>query len=129
VTASRLHDSSGRIIGAIESVRDISAQKRMEIELAAKLKELEYQHEELHQQETEPMKQNEELLRVFNLLKESEEKYRIITESINDGIVAMDLQIGSRSSTVGRSRSPASRAEMSWAGACRRPSTTRAVRG
>ena len=83
---------AARLSGAIESVRDVTAQKQMEIELGKKLKELEYQHDELAQQDEELEKQNEELLRVFNLLKVSEEKYRVIAESIDDGIVAMDLQ-------------------------------------
>ncbi len=91
-SASRLYDAGGRAMGAIESVRDVTAQKQMEIELGKKLKELEYQHDELAQQDEELEKQNEELLRVFNLLKVSEEKYRVIAESIDDGIVAMDLQ-------------------------------------
>ncbi|OPY25578.1 MAG: putative diguanylate cyclase [Methanocella sp. PtaU1.Bin125] len=90
--ASRLYDDAGQPIGAIESIRDITAQKRMEIELAKKLKELEFQHEELAQQDEELEKQNEELRRVFNLLKVSEEKYRVIAESIEDGIIAMDSQ-------------------------------------
>jgi PAS domain S-box-containing protein len=37
-------------------------------------------------------KQNEELLRVLNLLKISEEKYRIIAESVDDAICVIDLQ-------------------------------------
>ncbi|MGA9139632.1 MAG: PAS domain S-box protein [Methanocella sp.] len=90
--ASRLYDAGGQAIGAIESVRDVTAQKQMEIDLGKKLKELEFQHDEMAQQDEELEKQNEELLRVFNRLKVSEEQYRIIAESIDDGIVAMDLQ-------------------------------------
>jgi PAS domain S-box-containing protein len=91
-TASKLYDADGRATGAIESVRDITLQKRLETEIGQKLKELEYQHDELEQQELELTKQNEELLRVLNLLKMSEEKYRIIAESVNDAICVIDLQ-------------------------------------
>lgn len=89
-TASKLYDRDGNLVGAIESFRDITDQKKMEVELNKKLKEVESQRDELEQQEEELARQNEELLHVFNLLKESEEKHRIIAESVNDGILAID---------------------------------------
>jgi PAS domain S-box-containing protein len=90
--ASRLFDTRGQAIGAIESVRDITTQKQLELDLGKKLKELEFQHDEMAQQDEELEKQNQELLHVLNMLKVSEEKYRIIAESIDDGILAMGLQ-------------------------------------
>ena len=56
VTASKLYDASGKAVGAIECIRDVTAQKRMEDELRVQ-----------------------------------EEKYRLMTTSINDGIATIDL--------------------------------------
>jgi PAS domain S-box-containing protein len=89
-TASKLYNADGRVTGAIESIRDITLQKRLESELGQKVRELEYQHDELEQQEQELTRQNEELHSVLNLLKGSEEKYRIIAESVNDAICVID---------------------------------------
>jgi PAS domain S-box-containing protein len=55
--AAPLYDSSGRVVGAIESIRDITAHKQAE-----------------------------------EALRESEEKYRRIVETANEGIISLDSQ-------------------------------------
>ena len=56
-TASKLYNARGRVVGAIECIRDITDQKRMEEELRVQ-----------------------------------EEKYRLMTTSVNDGITTIDLK-------------------------------------
>ncbi|HEY3421703.1 MAG TPA: PAS domain S-box protein [Methanocellaceae archaeon] len=56
VTASKLYNARGKVVGAIECIRDVTAQKCMEDELRV-----------------------------------HEEKYRLMTTSINDGIATIDL--------------------------------------
>ncbi|WP_048198494.1 PAS domain-containing protein [Methanocella arvoryzae] len=90
-TASKLYDDSGNVIGAIESIRDVTAQKKMEAELQQQYASLTAQHELLQQQTAEINRQNVELTRVHGLLKESEENYRAITTSVNDCILTTDL--------------------------------------
>ncbi|WP_424358048.1 PAS domain S-box protein [Methanocella sp. MCL-LM] len=90
-TASKLYDDDGNVTGAIESLRDVTAQKKMEAELQQQYVSLTSQHELLQQQAGEINRQNVELTQVHALLKESEEKHRAITTSVNDSICTTDL--------------------------------------
>ncbi len=91
-TASKLYDADNQIIGAIESIRDATAQKRLEEKLQHQYEEMEHHNDELKQQSDEIAYQHEELTGIYNKLKESEEKYRLIMSSVGDGIFIIDLQ-------------------------------------
>lgn len=90
VTASKLFDTEGQLIGAIESIKDATAQKKLEEKLQHQYEELEQHHDELKQQSDEIAYQHEELTGIYNKLKESEEKYRLIMSSVGDGIFILD---------------------------------------
>jgi len=83
-TASKLLGINGKPIGAIECIRDVTALRHMEETLHRQNKKLEQWNERLKSQQAE-------LSRVYEQLKESEEKYRLITNSTSDGLVAVDL--------------------------------------
>ena len=91
-TASKLYDTDNQMIGAIESIRDVTAQKRLEEKLQHQYEEMEQHNDELKQQSDEIAYQHEELTGIYNKLKESEEKYRLIMSSVGDGIFIIDLQ-------------------------------------
>ncbi len=91
-TASKLYDTDNQMIGAVESIRDVTAQKRLEEKLQHQYEELEQHNDELKQQSDEIAYQHEELTGIYNKLKESEEKYRLIMSSVGDGIFIIDLQ-------------------------------------
>ncbi|MDD1703194.1 MAG: PAS domain S-box protein [Methanoregula sp.] len=77
--ASRLYDDNGAIIGAIESIRDITDIKQNETDLRAANEELTASAEELRSQ-------YEELAESKQRTQESEEKYRTLVEHSQDGI-------------------------------------------
>ena len=91
-TASKLYDTDNQMIGAVESIRDVTAQKRLEEKLQHQYEEMEQHNDELKQQSDEIAYQHEELTGIYNKLKESEEKYRLIMSSVGDGIFIIDLQ-------------------------------------
>jgi len=75
--ASPLYDQGGHIIGAIESIRDITARKLAEDELRGAYEEMSATEEELRDQ-YDRLRRNEQGLR------ESEEKYRTLVENSQD---------------------------------------------
>ncbi|MFA5332140.1 MAG: PAS domain S-box protein [Methanoregula sp.] len=75
--ASHLYNENGELIGAIESMRDITEIKRTEVELRAANEQLVASGEELKSQ-------YDELARGREKLQESEAQYRILTESSPD---------------------------------------------
>lgn len=68
-TASRFYDENGEVDGAIESMRDITEQRRQEHELLA-------MHEELASREEEIRQHLDEAITAQEMLRKSEEKYR-----------------------------------------------------
>jgi PAS domain S-box-containing protein len=76
-TATALRDSAGTIVGAVETLEDITDRKRAEEALQASYEKITASEEELRAQFDE-LKTSEDELR------ESEEKYRTILENIQD---------------------------------------------
>jgi PAS domain S-box-containing protein len=72
--ASLLYDRQGEVVGAIESIRDITDRKQTEDELRAAYEEIRATEEELREQ-YDKLSLNEQVL------KDSEEKYRTLVES------------------------------------------------
>ncbi len=77
--ASHLFNNEGNIVGAIESIRDVTDLKRSEEELRAANEQLTSSGEQLEAQ-------FKELLQSEQLLKTSEEKYRVVVENSHDAI-------------------------------------------
>jgi len=77
--ASPLYNSQGEIVGAIESIQDITEQKKAEDELMAAYEQITAAEEVLRAQFDE-LKQNQQIIR------ESEEKYRILADHTRDGV-------------------------------------------
>ncbi len=82
--ASPLYDRQGEVIGAIESIRDITALKMVEEELRAANEQLSASQEEL-QSQFDALIQSEQQIR------ESEEKFRDLAEMLPQMIFEMDL--------------------------------------
>ncbi|MGA9029050.1 MAG: PAS domain S-box protein, partial [Methanoregula sp.] len=83
-TASGLFNDKGVLVGAIESIRDITELKKSEQELQAANEQLTASEEELRTQYTE-------LAEGERRIRESEEKYRTLVEHSKDGIfIAQD---------------------------------------
>ncbi|WP_321507533.1 PAS domain S-box protein [uncultured Methanoregula sp.] len=76
-TAAVLRNSDGNIVGAVETLEDITDRKKAEEELQASNEQITASEEELRHQFDE-LKKSEDALRI------SEEKYRSILESIQD---------------------------------------------
>jgi PAS domain S-box-containing protein len=77
--ASLLLDDKGEILGAIESIRDITEQKRAETELRAAYEQITASEEELRSQ-------FDELGRTENLIRETEENFQLLVEAAPDAI-------------------------------------------
>lgn len=92
VRASPLYDRKGRRVGAIEIVRDITAQKQAEAELRGNHEELQAAHEELTSIEEELRTSFDDLARSQRHLQESEDLYRRISESISDAVYVCDFK-------------------------------------
>ena len=82
-TASPLIDTRGNVVGAIESIRDITAHKNRMTDLQASYEQIAAMEEELRNN-------FEELASREQALRTSEEHYRQIVETANEGIWAMD---------------------------------------
>ncbi|MDD1693743.1 MAG: PAS domain S-box protein [Methanoregula sp.] len=76
-TAAALRDSAGNIVGAVETLEDISDRKIAEEELRASYEQITASEEELREQ-------YDMLKKSGDALRESEEKYRSILDNIQD---------------------------------------------
>ncbi len=87
-TASRFYDENGEVAGAIESMRDITKQRKQELELLA-------MHEELASTEEEIRQHLDEAITAQEKLRKSEEQYRGIFEKTGSAlaIFGQDLTI------------------------------------
>ena len=81
--ASLLFDQNGNIVGAIESIRDITERKKSETDLRAAYEQITAAEEELRSQYNE-------LALSERQVREGEERYRRIVETANEGILEMD---------------------------------------
>ena len=79
-TASPLYDVTGNIIGAIESVRDVTQRKETEEKLKRAHEELNAAYEQLTATEEEIRQNYEELEKSEELVRQSEERYRNVVE-------------------------------------------------
>jgi PAS domain S-box-containing protein len=84
--ASPLYNRQGEVVGAIESIRDITGMKKTEDELRASYEQIAASEEELRHQ-FDALKKSEDAL------CESEEKYRRIIETANEGVWAVDQNL------------------------------------
>ena len=75
--ASPLYDRQGKITGAIESIRDITARQQIELDLRAAYEEISFTEEKLRDQ-YDKLSRNEQVLR------DSEEKYRTLADTAQD---------------------------------------------
>lgn len=82
--ASPLYDRQGEVIGAIESIRDITALKMVEEELRAANEQLSASQEELHSQ-------FDALIQSEQQIRESEGKFRDLAELLPQMVFEMDL--------------------------------------
>jgi len=78
--ASPLYDTRGKIIGAIESIREITNHKRAEEELLRKNEELHAAYEQLTAAEEELRQNYDELSKSQKELQLSEQRYRNVVE-------------------------------------------------
>ncbi|MEI7433705.1 MAG: PAS domain S-box protein [Methanomicrobiales archaeon] len=85
-TAAPVLNSEGKIIGAVETLQDISVQKRAEAELLRKNEELSASYEELTVTEEELRQNYEELAMSQQMLHESETSYRKLVDNAISGI-------------------------------------------
>jgi len=76
-TAAPLRDSEGNVVGAVETLEEITERKKAEDELRASYEQIAASEEELRHQ-------YEELKKGEDALRESEEKYRSILENTQD---------------------------------------------
>jgi PAS domain S-box-containing protein len=83
-TASPLIDSHGNVIGAIESIRDITARKNREIELRASYEQIAAMEEELRNN-------LEELVIQERVVAESEANYRALFSAMVEGHAVNEL--------------------------------------
>jgi len=87
ITATPLHNTQGTVIGAIQSIRDITQRKEAEVELYRKHEELNVAYNQLRAQENELKQQMNDIIASQSALHESEEKYRVLIENAGECIV------------------------------------------
>lgn len=81
-----LHDAEGKVIGAIEFIRDITAWKVAESELTKKNEELHAAYEQIAASEEE-LKQNlQELEKNHRVLERNERRFRQLFETMHEGL-------------------------------------------
>jgi PAS domain S-box-containing protein len=80
LTASPLYDTAGTVIGAIESVRDVTWRREAEEKVRRANEELSGAYEQLTATEEELRQNYDELFRSQQLLRESEVRYRNVVE-------------------------------------------------
>ena len=85
-TASPIYDDSGVLIGAVETLQDITGRKRAEEQLSRTNEELTAAFEELAATEEELRQNLDEINKTQADLLESEERFQGIFDTINDGI-------------------------------------------
>lgn len=86
-TATPLYNSDGETVGAIESIRDVTEQKREQDELRAAYEQLTATEEELRQQ-------YRDLAWGEARIREDERFIRDVFSSIQDGITILDTELG-----------------------------------
>ncbi|KAF5086060.1 Sensor histidine kinase RcsC [anaerobic digester metagenome] len=82
-----LYDIQGNITGAIESIRDITSRKELELELKRKYEELGSTYEEIAAQNEEIRISFDELDQQKELLLKNERKFRGFIEHLPDGVI------------------------------------------
>lgn len=87
IKASPLYDESDTIIGAIESMRDITLIKELELELSRRYQELNTSYETIAAQNEEIRSRLYEVDRQKELLLNSERKFRSFIEHLPDGAI------------------------------------------
>jgi PAS domain S-box-containing protein len=90
--AAPIYDSTGRVAGAIESIRDISELKKTEETLQQKATDLESAYEEITATEEELRSSFDTLALMQNSLKESEGRLAAIIDFLPDASFAIDVQ-------------------------------------
>jgi len=88
--ASPFSDTDGNVIGAIESIRDISDWKLAEKELQFRNAELYAAYEQLAASEDELRRNYDEISKHEHMLRESEEKYRTIYENTGTATITIE---------------------------------------
>jgi PAS domain S-box-containing protein len=91
IIATPLYNTQGTLIGAIQSIRDITDQRHFEEELLKKNKEIHASYEQIAAAEKELGANLDELTRKELELRKSEEKYRSVIDNIQDMFYRSDL--------------------------------------
>ena len=82
-----LYDTQGNVTGAIESIRDITAKKELELELTKKYEELASSYEEIAAQNEDIRASFDEIDKQKVLLGKSERQFRSFIEHLPDGVI------------------------------------------
>ena len=90
-TSTPLYNTKGAIVGAIESIRDITDRKLAEDELQRESNELAAAYEELAASEEELAQNFDELRKSHKRLERSEKRFRQLFEAIFEGLALHEL--------------------------------------